>query len=367
MKSKLAFLCSSQSWGGLEMNHARSAKWLIDLGYEAIVFCVENSPIEQFAEELNVPVQHIVPHKKYYDFKRAKVLARILKTQHFTHLVIRSTSDMSITASVKQKLGDRIHTSYFQAMQLGVKKTNILHTIRFNHLDLWVCPLQWLQEQVRTMTRFKNECIVVHSGIELEKFNTNLSKSEAREILDLPANELIFGLIGRFDPQKGQLLLLKAMELTKNSTYHVLLLGEPTLHEGDSYYQEMLDVISKTTLKGRVHIKPFMKDVTVFFNAVDWFVMATKAETFGMVTIESLACGTPVLGSNAGGTPEILNNEAGGKLFTTQDPQSLANAIDEIIEKQIKFDAVELRKIAANFDHRVECQMIEKHLHLSKN
>ena len=366
MKSKLAFLCSSQSWGGLEMNHAKSAKWMQELGYDVTLFCIEKTAIEQFAQELNVPIHHIHPHKKYYDFKRAKELSSVLKANNYTHLIIRSTSDMSITATVKSKLGKQIHTSYFQAMQLGVKKKNLLHTLRFNYIDLWVCPLNWLKDQVQTMTRFKNECVVLHSGIELEKFNTIYSKEKAREILNLPQDALLFGLIGRFDPQKGQLLLLQAMEQTKNSNYQIVLLGEPTLNEGNIYYDEMLSVISHPNIKDRVHVRPFMKDVAVFFNAVDWFVMATKAETFGMVTVESLACGTPVLGSNAGGTPEILNNESGGKLFTTQDSKSLAKAIDEIINHNIHFDPNSLRKIAEDFDHRVECQMIEKHLQLSK-
>jgi glycosyltransferase involved in cell wall biosynthesis len=107
-----------------------------------------------------------------------------------------------------------------------------------------------------------------------------------------------------------------------------------------------------------------MKDVTVFFAAVDWFVMATKAETFGMVTIESLASGTPVLGSNAGGTPEILNGNEGGELFTTLDSTDLAKKIDEIIDNNIQPAPNDLKEMAKVYDHDKVCEAVEKALNL---
>lgn len=366
MKSKLAYLCSSQSWGGLEMNHIRNAHWMKELGYDVVAICIANSPIEKYAIELNVPIHHIEPHKKYYDFKKGRELARYLSSNGYSHLIIRSTYDMSITATVKRILRNKIHTSYFMEMQLGVKKTNLLHTLRFKHVDLWSCPLNWLQHQVKTMTHFKNECVVIPSGLDLSQFNSTISKESARELLNLPQKSMLFGLIGRFDPQKGQMLLLEAMEKAKDQQFEVVLLGEPTKNEGEAYFSEMHQKIENAHLSNRVHIRPFMKDVSIFFTAVDWFVMATKAETFGMVTIESLANGTPVLGSNAGGTPEILDHLKGGRLFTTLDATSLANEIDRIIADNFIPDSNELKKMATAYDHRTVCQLVEKHLHLSK-
>ena len=367
MKSKLAYLCSSQSWGGLEMNHIRNAKWMADLGYDTTVICVAGTPIEKYAQELNLTVHTIVPHKKYYDFKQGKILSRYLSENDFTHLLIRSTYDMSITAIVKRKLKDKIHTSYFMEMQLGVKKTNFLHTLRFKGIDLWSCPLNWLEEQVNTMTRFSNKTVVIPSGLDLSQFDTIVSQEEARKALDLPRDAMIFGLIGRFDPQKGQLLLLEAMEKSKHKDYHVVLLGEPTKHEGEEYFEKMERVIQNELFKDRVHVRPFMKEVTTFFSAVDWFVMATKAETFGMVTIESLAAGTPVLGSNAGGTPEILQEGKGGRLFSTQNSTDLAKQIDAICGENLKIEARTLQNMAKVYDHNVITKMVAEELNLVKN
>jgi len=365
MKAKLAYLCSSTSWGGLEMNHLRNASWMHQRGHDVTIFCVKGTPLAKETQERGLPVQFIEEHKKYYDFKKANTLAKLLLELGVTHLLIRSTFDMSIAAAVKRKLGHKIQTSYFMEMQLGVKKTNLLHTLRFRYIDLWSCPLNWLEEQVHTMTKFQNKTVVIPSGMDLSVFNQTLSKETARKQLDLPANKLVFGLIGRFDPQKGQLLLLEAMQKSQNKDYHVVLLGEPTMHEGDDYFQKMEAIIQQNDLQERVHVRPFMKDVTTFFKAVDWFVMATKAETFGMVTIESLACGTPVLGSNAGGTPEILNTAEGGCLFKTLDADDLAKQIDHICDAKISFDESDLCKMAEHYDHRKVCDMVEKVLKIN--
>jgi len=367
MKATLGYLCSSESWGGLEMNHLRNAFWMQSKGYDVVIICLKNTAIENTARELELPVLTIPKHKKYYDFKKGKNLVNQISQHNISHLLIRSTYDMSIMAYVKRRLGTNLHTSYFMEMQLGVKKTNLLHTLRFKYIDLWSCPLNWLKVQVETLTNFNNELVVIPSGLELSQFQNMPSKENSRNVLNLPPEKLIFGLIGRFDVQKGQLLLLKAMQECRNKEFVVVLLGEPTLHEGDTYYNDVKATIQSGQLEQRVFIRPFQKDTSVFYNSIDWLVMATKAETFGMVTIEALACGTPVLGSNAGGTPEILENEKGGLLFEPLNEKDLATKIDQICEDTVPRDREELLKMAHKYNHQGVCKMVEHALGLPTN
>lgn len=365
MKTKLGYLCSSVSWGGLEMNHLRNAVWMRDRGHEVLFFCVKDSRIDELAQKEGLQIQYIQYHKKYYDFKNAKRLIALLVQEKITHLLIRSNRDMSITATAKRKLGGQLHTSYFMEMQLGVKKTGLSHTLRYKYIDLWSSPLHWLNHQVETMTNFRNTRVVIPSGLELSQFESAVSKEEHRSALELPSDALLFGLIGRFDPQKGQLLALQALQEMKNQDAHLVLLGEPTLHEGDDYYQEMLNFIAENKLEDRVHLRPFMENPAAFYRSIDWLIMATKAETFGMVTIEALACGTPVLGSNAGGTPEILQTDQGGRLFETMNAADLAKQMDTIVNDGIHFNADKLVEMARVYDHRSVCTQVEQALKIT--
>ena len=365
MNEKLGYLCSSESWGGLEMNQLRNALWMKERGHEVVVICLLNTPIEKSAREQGLEVLIIEKYRKYYDFKRAKELSQRLVREKITHLIVRSTYDISITSNVKRILKSNIHTSYFMEMQLGVKKTNLLHTLRYRSIDVWSCPLPWLKVQVENWTRFKNKLVVIPSGIDLSQFSGLNSKEIDRKSLKMDENALIFGLIGRFDPQKGQLLLLQAMQKCNNNEFHVCFLGEPTKNEGDEYFNEMQQFIQVHQLEDRVYIRPFQKNTASFYNAIDWLVMATKAETFGMVTVESLACGTPVLGSNAGGTPEILKHGQGGVLFKSMDVDDLASKLDEISNQQHEFSPGELIKMAQEYDHHSVCELVEQVLGLT--
>lgn len=363
MKVKIAYLCSSDSWGGLEMNHLRNAEWMKNRGHQVLIVGLKNSKYIETAIRMKLNYICIEKHKKYYDFKKGGELAKLLSNNKVSHLFIRSTYDMSIAATVKSKLKDKIATAYFMEMQLGVKKTNFLHSLRFNFIDVWSTPLEWLAKQVKTMTHYKGTLVTIPSGLELKQFEVANTQLESRKALSLPEG-LIFGLIGRFDKAKGQLMVLEAMKKAKNNDFHLVLLGEPTRNEGDDYHQKILTFITKNELEDRISVLPFMDETVQFYNSIDWLIMATKAETFGMVTIEALASGRPVLGSNKGGTPEILNKEKGGLLFESMSSTNLAKKIDYIIDNNIKFNSSDLQLMSKVYDHSAVCQSIEKQFNL---
>ena len=337
-----------------------------DRGHKVTVFAIKNSRFSDEARTHQLPVVFITQHKKYYDFKQGRAFVKLLQSNNITHLLIRATRDMSITAYAKWKLKDALHTSYYMEMQLGVKKTHVLHAKRHNGIDLWSCPLPWLEEQVKTMTRFKNTIVRIPSGMDLSKYAKIPDRTDARKQLNLPASEMIFGLMGRFDPQKGQLLLLEAMQKANNKDFHVVFLGEPTHNEAEEYYEKMQAIIEQDAYKKRVHVRPYMNDPVPFYAGIDWFVMATKAESIGMVTMESLACGTPVLGSNAGGTPEVLEHDRGGLLFETMNAESLAKKLDLICTRSVHKNWEVLREMTQQYDHNSVCASVEEHLGLKQ-
>jgi glycosyltransferase involved in cell wall biosynthesis len=356
----LAYLCSSTSWGGLEMNQLKNASWMKERGHTVFLLCKKDSPIEKAAKEALIPTINIEKHKKYYDFRAGKKLASIIDDFYITHLIVRDTRDMSVAVIAKRKAKAILHLSYFMEMQLGVKKTNLLHTIRFSYFDLWSCPLNWLQQQVLTMTKMKASKVkVIPSGLDLRQFDIELSKSEAREQLNVPSDGVIVGLIGRFDPHKGQVLVLEAMKLAKDKQFICCFLGEPTKEAGTEYVDLMNKTIDDNQLTDRVFIRPFRKDIATFFKAIDVFVMASKAETFGMVTIEAMACGVPVIASNAGGSPEILDFGKYGFLFEPLNVESLAKKIDLFCGEPNVFSEVSLKNEVHKYSHNDICVQVE--------
>ena len=360
---RIAYICGTESWGGLEMNQAKNALWMLQKGHSVLCLGLKDSKFQNYCAEHKIPFQVIKKHKKYYDFKAALCLRKLLQSNKIEHLILRDTRDMSVSVSAKfwGKTTFKVH--YFMEMQLGVSKKNILHSIRFRLLDSWCCPLNWLKEQVEQKTYMpKNRIVVIPSGLDRGPFIQYIPQEEARRTLQLAQNKLIIGLAGRFDQQKGQLLLLHALNKLKNNEISILFLGEPTHNEGEEYHHKMTQFIIENNLQEQVFIRPFRKDIAVFYQAIDVFVMASKAETVGMVTLEALASNTPVIGSNSGGTMELLENGKLGYLFEPENSESLAEAITNFYRKEKKWPNDELNKSTQKYDHHTVTEQVENHL-----
>ncbi len=357
---KIAYVCSSLSLGGLELNHLRNALWMQARGHEVLIYAPEESPLFKKASDDGLPCFHIAHQRKYYAWSAAITLARSLKKEQVTHVFIRDNRDMSMIATVKARMGKSIVTAYFMEMQLGVKKTGILHSIRFNYLDYWFCPLPFLEKQVHEWTRINPSKVhLVPSGLDRSSIK-RIEKDVARTQLDLPLHGFTFGLVGRFDLQKGQLLVLEALQRCENTAINLVFLGEPTRNETNHVMERMETFIAEHHLADRVFIRPFMQEVGVFYSALDALIMATKAETFGMVTLEAIAHGIPVVGSNAGGTPDLLKHDAFGRLFEPLNAADLAVRMNEMVSNPITFNPALWEQHVARFDHQAVCKSIEQ-------
>lgn len=357
---KIAYVCSSLSLGGLELNHLRNALWMQARGHEVLIYAPEESPLFKKGSDSGLSCIHIAHQRKYYAWSAAFSLACSLKKEQVSHVFIRDNRDMSMIATVKALIGKSIVTAYFMEMQLGVKKRGILHSIRFNYLDFWFCPLPFLEKQVHEWTRINPSKVhLVPSGIDRSVIK-RLEKDNARMQLDLPLRGFIFGLVGRFDVQKGQLLVLEALQRCENTSVNLVFLGEPTRNETNHVMERMESFIVEHHLANRVFIRPFMQEVGVFYSALDTLIMATKAETFGMVTLEAIAHGIPVLGSNAGGTPDLLSQEAFGRLFEPLNAADLAIRMNEMVSSPVVFNLALWEQHVARYDHHAVCKSVEQ-------
>lgn len=366
MNSKIAYICGSLGWGGLEMNQLRNAIWMKERGHSVIIYCPTIAPLYKSALQNGISVRTIAKHKNHFDLPNAWKLYRLLNRDQITHLIVRAPSDMSIAASVKAWMGKKLHLSYFMEMQLPSSKKQWYRTLRFHYFDLWSCPLPYLAEQVKNRTKFPSDRIaVIPSGIDLKYYSSQSDHAEAKRKIGVSEDKICFGLIGRFDSLKNQLLLLEAILKCKNQNFHVILMGESTKNENRDYEMKLYDFIHKNQLEKRVFIKPFQNSPTLFYQAIDWLVMSSRFETFGMVTLEAMASGKPTLGSRAGGTIELLEGETLGLLFESENIEDLASKIDSIIDCKIHIDPELLRKKAEQYDNQIVCRLVEEKLGLS--
>jgi glycosyltransferase involved in cell wall biosynthesis len=328
---KIGFYCSSISWGGLEMNTVRYAQAFQQENFEIQLYGVEGTSFFQSATELGLPIQAIPRNKKYFDFKHARSLAKIFQKDGIEIVHFRDNRDLDFLGWVKFFSSRKIKLVYHQAMQLGVSKKDIIHTFRFNRIDAWVSTLNYMKKQVLSHTKFpETKLHVIPLGTSIDSTSIH-SKEEACKILNLPSAKFLIGVVGRLDEKKGQLEVIQALSLLKESKkdIHVVFVGDKTKNEADAYVQKLQHAIEFNHLQEKVSFLPHQSNMQDLYGAFDLVIVPSWEETFGTVTIEAMASGVPVIGSDTAGTAEILEKDQ--FLFAPKNHYLLSNTWLEIM------------------------------------
>src|SRR6266542_757879 len=162
---------------------------------------------------------------------------------------------------------------------------------------------------------------VIHYGIPLDVF-APIDKQVARAALRLPNDAFVVGFIAdtRGDPVKGFDILRDALAALEESSAWALALGR-----GESGETTIGHV--RVRMLGHLLNPSFL---AIAYSAADVFVVPSRSEALGMVSTESVACGTPVIGSNVGGISDVVREGSTGWLFPVGDVQALASRLSAI-------------------------------------
>ncbi|WP_158934426.1 glycosyltransferase [Burkholderia sp. S171] len=142
-----------------------------------------------------------------------------------------------------------------------------------------------------------------------------------RAALELPTNAFLVGLFGRFNAWKG-----RHVERDAIARAHLVLVGDALFGETD--HAEGLRAQAKALgIEERVNFVDFQHDVASWMNVMDVVVHAcTQPEPFGLLIIEAMVAGKPVVASNGGAVPEILKDREDGLIVEPANAQALADA-----------------------------------------
>jgi glycosyltransferase involved in cell wall biosynthesis len=164
----------------------------------------------------------------------------------------------------------------------------------------------------------KRQVQVISNVIEMKKFY--LSDALKKD------NNLNIGILGGMgNYRKGLDILIKAVSLLKDMELTVHIGGDGKLLTTFKDMAKELDVAGKCIFYGE--IKP--ENIQDFYSKLDFYVLPSRDETFGVVVVEAMACGLPVIATKCGGPEEIITKET-GILIDRENPQELAQAIRSV-------------------------------------
>ena len=173
---------------------------------------------------------------------------------------------------------------------------------------------------------------VVPCGVNMELFRT-IDKTEARQKLGL-GDEKILLFVGRIDPLKGIDNLIKTIPLLKNEgNLKLVVVG------GDENSRAELEGLKKLTaslgIRELVDFRGLVKQeqLPYYYSAADVCVVPSYYESFGLVPLEALACGTPVVATDVGDLKYIIKQGETGYILPNNSPEKLAEGIASILNK----------------------------------
>lgn len=182
-------------------------------------------------------------------------------------------------------------------------------------------------EESPFLKHYKDKIVVIPNGINIEEITTTLTQEECRTNLGLPLDTQIILFFGSLVPYKGPDILLKAFKIVKKEFSEVKLIFAGR----GQMLDELCDLSKKFDLEDDVIFLGFVDEEKkpLYYKASDIFCLpsTTMAESFGIVNLEAMASGIPIVGSNLGGIPDIVKNGENGLLAKPGDHRSLSDAL----------------------------------------
>ena len=181
---------------------------------------------------------------------------------------------------------------------------------------------------------------VVSPGVDLYTFTPGLGRSAAREFVGLPNDALVVSFVGRIQPHKGPEVLIRATsELVKHSPLlrHKLIVNIIGGASGANTEEvdRLKELATWLAIDDVVRFSPPVPrvDLAQWYRAADLVVVPSYSESFGLVALESQACGTPVIATAVGGLRTAVADGISGVLVDGHDPKAWSSVIVRLLQE----------------------------------
>jgi len=172
---------------------------------------------------------------------------------------------------------------------------------------------------------------VVGNGYNSDLF-FDIDKNKVREELNIPEDRKVLVSVGNLEEVKGHRYLIEAVKILKEEYPNILcyIVG------GGSLNSEYEDLIKEYGLEENVFLVGYVKhgEVNKWMNAADLFVLPSLQESFGIVQLEALACGIPVIATKTNGSKEVIRSDDYGLLCNIKDALDLAEKVVSGLQKE---------------------------------
>jgi len=325
--NKICELCLSPDLGGLELYMMRASHYL---GEECISVINEKGKLKSYYEDTAYAYFTLKRRNVLFSWLGAIELAHIIDNEAIDILHLHWTKDLPLAVMAKLLSSRKPKVVQSRHMTMTRFKDDFYHRFLYKNLDMILAVTHQVKSQIEKFIphdiRPKTE--VLYIGAQQPMIISEEEKKSRREQLGLGTSFTV-GIVGRIEPQKGQYIVIDAVEklIQEGVDVRALIVGHAMSAE---YLNTLSNDVVMRGLKDRIIFTGFTREAQTLMQVCDVIILATENETFGLVLIEAMMCGVCVVASDSGGPLEIIDDGVNGLLFKTFDSDDLADKLQKL-------------------------------------
>jgi 1,2-diacylglycerol 3-alpha-glucosyltransferase len=333
-------------------------KALTDLGHNVFVFAQDAPDFEDKEPfifrypALNIGLPHEIPATIPFSPFIDKLFPSLkVDVIHSHHPILVGQAAADFAEKYCLPLVFTYHSRYLEHIQYLPIKSDAIDEFVKDLINTWldgymrrcqhiVVPSESISQKIMEVHGITSSITVIPTGIDLDLFQQADGRN-IRKRYGWDQNKILFS-IGRLVREKNWNRLLEAVKIVveKNPDVRLVLIGDGDERDNLEVFTQELGISDHVEFLGNI---PF-EEVPAYFKAADIFCFASRSETQGLVTMEAMGAGLPVVAVDATGTRDVVSNGVDGFL-TEDESEAIAMAICKVLEDD---------ELAASFKREVE-------------
>ncbi len=327
--AKILQLSSARTFGGGERHLADLSNALSERGHEVYAALSPASPLQ--AQLARIPDAHLItlPLLNALDLPSASRLARFIRERQIQIVHAHLARDYPLAAYAARRAGG---VPFILTRHVPFAMSS-LHKFTLSNVARVIAVSEGVARGLAARRIFPEEIIrVIPNGIPVARIDDALKdfkRAEFRQGLS-PHATLIVGTVGELSTVKGQEDFVRAAATIihrENFTNAQFLIIGDDKSPGRETHARLEKLIAEHELRDYIRLSGHVSELTPLISSLDLYVSASRAEAFGLATLEALMCGVAVVATATDGAREMIDDGVTGNLVPVGDAASLARAM----------------------------------------
>lgn len=323
---RVIHLSAEKTWRGGEQQIAYLVEELHNLNVEQLVVCKAGSAFETYCKKNGIAYKSLA-FSNQFDLVSSIQLKKIA-TEFETDIIHIHSSHAHAIAVWAYYLGNKTNLVLSRKVDFPISK-NFLSRVKYNcpAIKKIICVSNAINSIMQKDIVDKTKCITIYDGIDTAKFKTKSKK--LRSEFSISEDVKIIASTAALADHKDYPTFIEAIKRIGISiSAHYFIIGDGPLRNN------IEDLVIANNLEHKVTFTGFRTDINELLPELDVFVLSSKTEGLGSSILDAYACRVPVICTNAGGIPEIVENEITGLMSEVGDANALAKNIIRIVSNE---------------------------------